>query len=507
MTLLDADVTAVEAAWSASDLGALSRLGPRVGLAIEDQIGRALCHRSFRQVTARALFSTILGAVVEPVGVALHVGALGIGVDVVCIAVRTETHVVVGIRSVRGGPSDAWPSLRPWFKQLSRNHDRCQRWAKVEAPDRLAIPLARLPRIERDTEVSLLAQLAERPEDPSVRMVLADLLLETGDARGDLMRLSGSSDPEDLQQSAELVRRHGARLAGEIAQLASSYTLEGGFVDTVAMTAATFRRHGDRLFRAQPIRKLVIRPFHSKALATFASAPHAALVRELELAATDVRATPIMATLAEADLARLEQLDLEGVVLANADGEHAMAKLRAPRLRSLQVRRGRFELAALAGLAENRAVTASLEDLVISPADGGSATSQAPFSRISLPNLRRLVLEHCRFGLESHVATLIARAPRLEHVRLDGCGELVCKALTACRELRSIAIDRQLTEDTFEAILGLPKLETMKLRYDLRPDHVYADRLLALPTSHPLRGVEFPGRFHDALRRRFPTPI
>jgi uncharacterized protein (TIGR02996 family) len=504
VALRDVDITAVEAAWAASDLAALAVAGERVGLVIDEEVGRALCHRSFRQVSGRELFATILRAVVEPAGIAVHIGALGIGVEVVCLAVRTDARVVVGIRSVRGGPGDAWPSLRPWFKQLSRNHDRCQRWAKIAAPDRLAIPLAPLPSSDRETEAALVAQLAERPDDPTVRMVLADLLLQTDDVRGELMRLAGSSVPEDLQRTAELVRRHGPRLAGEIAELASAYTLAGGFVDTVAMSAATFRTHGDRLFRAQPIRRLILQPFHSKALATFVRAPHTALVRELELATTDLRATPTMAALADADFARLAQLDLEGVVLAGADGEHALAHLRAPRLRSLQIRRGRFELAAFSGLASNRALTSSLETLVLSPTDGGSATSLTPFSTISLPNLRRLVLDNCRFGLEAHVAALIGRAPRLEHAQLDVSGSHVCAALAGCRELRAISIDRRIDADTFDAILRLPKLEAMTLRYDLEPASLYADRLLALPASHPLRGVEFPGRFYDALRRRFP---
>jgi hypothetical protein len=113
-----------------------------------------------------------------------------------------------------------------------------------------------------------------------------------------------------------------------------------------------------------------------------------------------------------------------------------------------------------------------------------------------------------RFGLDAHVAAMIGRAPRLEHVQLDATGPNVCAALAAgCRELRAISIDRRIDADTFDAILRLPKLEAMTLRYDLEPAGMYADRLLALPASHPLRGVVFQGRFYNPLRQRFPGSV
>ncbi|MFO0599383.1 MAG: TIGR02996 domain-containing protein [Myxococcaceae bacterium] len=93
-----------------------------------------------------------------------------------------------------------------------------------------------------DRETSLLAALAERPDDRSLRLVFADWLLEQGDPRGEVITLSMRGEPLSLSEQrkvARLTAQNAEAWLGRLAMVADLHRtrFEGGFVRELVCAA------------------------------------------------------------------------------------------------------------------------------------------------------------------------------------------------------------------------------------------------------------------------------
>lgn len=86
-----------------------------------------------------------------------------------------------------------------------------------------------------DHEASLLAQLAERPAERALRLVLADALLERGDPRGEVIALNerGELSLTEQRKVARITAQYGAEWLGKAAAIAdlNRSRIVGGFLD------------------------------------------------------------------------------------------------------------------------------------------------------------------------------------------------------------------------------------------------------------------------------------
>ena len=429
----ETEIDDVLRAWSAGESAALEATSARAGLVLRLADLQALVAVAGDVLPRRDVIATLFEAMQDP-GIALRVwklGELGRRRDVVgrlgpwlCLAVRHGDRVVAAIRGF-DSPGRAWPELKPWSKVLARNRVRAEAWADAMAGDRVAFRRRAGAAIEpvpaHASEVDLIREIIERPDDDALRGVLADVLAERGDVRGRLMQLEAEiaalppRDPARLQREAlagHLTRQHRRHLAGEVDDHASEFTFARGFVDSVTMTAAAFRDHGARLFRAQPIRKLIPKPLGDAEIAKLATGP-LELVRALQLDNRDIERRVSLAPLAHARFARLQQLELVDMILGDGD---VFATIEAPQLHELAITRGAIGLGVLAGLVSNRALCAALETLTIAasplaPDPADPALLDRALASVELPKLRQLELD-CPLLTEARVARLVARAPQ-----------------------------------------------------------------------------------------------
>jgi len=523
----EADFEAIEEAWQYNDATGLAEAGSRAGLALSLDHVHALDERS-SLFDRKVIVSAIAEALANDAGIATR-GAERGWIKEVLLVVRHGDRLTIGIKPVAKetvSPPGGWPELKPWFKDLAKNRARAERWASRDYEELVHVPLVLTePRATDVDERTLIAQIVENPHDRDARLVLADRLLEREDVRGDLIRFDlelkqlAAGDPRHLElahQIEKLVAEHGQRLAGRAGEVAEQYTLAGGFVDAITISATKFQSYGDELLRSQPIRRVKIAPYNEDAVETLAATPHLARVRSLVLASAGGRyeREVALAPLYGFRFERLEELVMESLLTLGEDGEHWFEKLDAPRLRSLHVDLGRLGSLALHGLARN-ALCDTLEQLAITLRArglgerlGGRADEIADvaFTRLALPNLRVARFEGCWFSSDARYAQLVRKAPKLVVFEAEQLGPHTYEQLVRCRALERTSLDAPIPQPLFDELLALPRLHTLLVtdRIPERERQRFAERLLALPPRHPLRCVQFPGEHGRRLAKRFP---
>jgi uncharacterized protein (TIGR02996 family) len=102
--------------------------------------------------------------------------------------------------------------------------------------DRLVRRLLKPATPGHKSELELLAEIYERPDDDELRKVYGDLLLERGDPRGELIALQYQPE-RDLKREAAILRKHQKVWLGPLAAVADAATFERGFVATFAYAA------------------------------------------------------------------------------------------------------------------------------------------------------------------------------------------------------------------------------------------------------------------------------
>lgn len=146
-----------------------------------------------------------------------------------------------------------------------------------------------------DREAALLLQLAERPDDPALRLVFSDWLQEQGDERGEVIALCarGNLSLTERRRVAKLTALHGARWLGPLASLADLHRTRfvAGFVDELVCAPSRPPELYGALtgdVRFATVRSLVIPPGQAPLkLGPFLGSPVMRRLEKLELSSLD----------------------------------------------------------------------------------------------------------------------------------------------------------------------------------------------------------------------------
>ena len=211
-----------------------------------------------------------------------------------------------------------------------------------ELERQLAVAIAALRKPVRTVE-SLLAEVYARPDDDAPRMVLADVLLERGEPRGEFiaLQLARGRDGEPTERERELLKQHGKRWLGALATV-----LSFGKGYSATTFARGFVAHADFIFKIEKKLPLISRDPGWATVETgwvgatlFEHAPLRAL-REATLDDEDV----------EALQRRAEPLPAVTRVVARREVPIPLLRRVFPALATLEVRRLPADVAGLAAL-------------------------------------------------------------------------------------------------------------------------------------------------------------
>jgi uncharacterized protein (TIGR02996 family) len=184
----------------------------------------------------------------------------------VCLCAVNGERLTVSVASAHGAatPADAWSDLPGWDRFVeSPNAAACRAWAGRAREDRVSLRL--VPAAVPGASVEQLrdAVLAD-PADDAPRLVLADLLAEQGDPRGELIAVQcelarGGSPREAALRAREqaLLSAHGARWVGEGVAGALRVEFRRGFAEVVEVFDAAALPQLEGFFQREPITELV----------------------------------------------------------------------------------------------------------------------------------------------------------------------------------------------------------------------------------------------------------
>jgi uncharacterized protein (TIGR02996 family) len=274
------------------------------------------------------------------------------------IAFRHGEHIHFGVGYGKS-MERAWPILAPWSRDFENNRKQLERWTASKRLVRVA--LCQTAASEHEGGEALLAAILADPNDVEARIVYADWLLARGDVRGEIIALAehvrSEPEPELARRLTRLLDLHSRQLAGEVANEASDWTLERGFVVRVEMRAPAFARAGADIVARNPIETLELRPLDSEALKQLTDVEALRAIRVLRLASwtshspvLDIR--PLSAC---PFLDSLRELDIRDVVLHEESGT-TIASMVAPTLESLRLVNVAGSLQLLQGLLENQGI-------------------------------------------------------------------------------------------------------------------------------------------------------
>lgn len=411
----------------------------------------------------------------------------------VAIAFRHAGQVHFGIRYASNlpmTPGHLWPTLKPWFKSLERNRARLEQWV-ASAEGIISVPLRASPASEACSGEKLLAAVVADPDNVAARLVYADWLLARGDAQGELIQLceqqrSGGDGPSLAAAIEHLHEDYGERIAGEVAHLATDYTLARGFVTRIQISAPNFAKHGERLLDRHPIEELELKPVNAQALARLARVPALARIRTLNLAQLidRQRPMPLNELCSSPHLEALRRLEL-WLWQTDGDPAQAFASLRAPRLESLLLFDVDSAPQILIGLTQNQHV--QLRGLEI----GWRERNDWP-AVLAAPAFDRL--QHLRFAVEGESAGHLfehARLPELVSLEL---GSRFPIARLCCPTLRRLRLAGPIDAHGFAGLLERhPQLRRLNVRtMDLADVEQALETALGLPSDHTLESLALP---------------
>jgi uncharacterized protein (TIGR02996 family) len=359
---------------------------------------------------------------------------------------------------------------------------------------------------------ALLAAVIAEPDEITHRLVYADWLLARGDPQGELIHLcetqraATSVAPELDARIDALQAELRTQIAGDIAKLASRFTIARGFVERMTMQIGSFTKHGTRLLGIHPIRQLVLDPINPRALERLGRADALRGLRGLYLAQIIGRhgPMPLDALCASPYFDSLERLDLHNWAIVG-DPEAAFARLRAPKLSSLTIEQGDCTPELLAGLARNEVVR--LGSLALGDWRKDADWLKAGLAALGSPTFEQL--RSLRLDLDGKVpGTLLAHArlPMLTRLHVYGAPLETIQLPTVRKlSLRSVEVGDALPE----LLARLPELRALWIDGG-RVGVKSLEHLLALPPEHPLIAVELNESSDDSeriarLAQRFPT--
>jgi uncharacterized protein (TIGR02996 family) len=460
------DFEALAKACVDGDLDAFAAASVRLGWTLTEP-ARAGLLRALGQVEAITLAHAIrllTEAAMDRSGVALtqRKRVRGGGKEV-AIAFRDERHIHFAARHATDSsmnPGHLWPELRPWHKSLGRNRRRLQAWAQ-SAAGIVSVPFG-TPRTAGLGGELLAAVLAD-PDDVARRLVYADYLAAQGDAQGELIQLCerrralGHGEDGLDARIAELEREHGERIAGEVARLASAYTLERGFVTRIQIMAARFGKHGERLVECHPIERVELEQLRDQELVRCACTAALRRVRVLSLLEPgDISWRTWMTLWCSPHFTALRRLEMSGWGDYGAM-QMALTELRAPQLQSMSLANVSHPGPVLAGLAHNK--TVRLRDL-------DASWCMTPYVAVRLngrgfEQLERLRLRNPTRHKDEREWFDGASLPALTSLELDGYFPLDSIDCPNLRRLSLVGGGRLEAKSLLAFVERLPKLETL----------------------------------------------
>ncbi|MBK7858046.1 MAG: TIGR02996 domain-containing protein [Archangiaceae bacterium] len=246
-----------------------------IGASHEEEIDRLLSAANGRRTTRVLTRLQVLETVEEAlrVGYALRTGG---SVDdaraqsTLCLAVKTEKGVTVGIGAARGAspePGQLWNLLDRWLPDGSaQSRQRAQSWARRVREKHVELPLdpARSHAPTRADAALLEAVLAE-PDALERRRVYADLLQERGDPRGELIsvQLMLEQLPEDDDRRIALGEREvilRSSLERSWREKFQDHVIHleyrRGFVERATLHATALFHGVEALLETEPVREL-----------------------------------------------------------------------------------------------------------------------------------------------------------------------------------------------------------------------------------------------------------
>jgi uncharacterized protein (TIGR02996 family) len=219
-----------------------------------------------------------------------------------CLAVRTDRGVVLGIGPARANSPEAgqlWPILERWIPDGSaRAVQRARSWARRVREKYVTLPLAddsaettTSPAGHGDAK-DLLQAVLEDPESLDPRQVYADMLLASGDPRGELIQVQLQREvlpPDDERQAAlaerevllrePVERQWRDRLADRVIHL----EFRRGFVERATLHAAAVFDGLTALLESEPVRYLRLVDLSPDDVPRLAMAPWLKRLAGLEL--------------------------------------------------------------------------------------------------------------------------------------------------------------------------------------------------------------------------------
>jgi uncharacterized protein (TIGR02996 family) len=497
----------------------IPRFNEALGIVLDDRLRRALLdHSKFGEVPP-LLVALIDRARNDPDGIAYERVKIG-GRWTHYLVVRHGARITLDfVNSQLSGPASVWPELKSWAKVMAKNRERAEAWAANEVSGRLTIPLGAAPAPAADDDAALVRRVLEAPEDDAPRLVYADWLLERGDARGELIRLScahaaaerGSPEQRELDRQLQpLLLGVGKKITGMLRPRVEEATLRRGFVHTVRMTIPQVEQHGAAVLSEHPVERLIIREprLNDVQLRALAAAPALRLVRHLQLEGQTKQA---LAPLTGARFERLHTLELRDVGHSPADWEKLFGELDAPALATVDLDGFQLSAGIWRGLARNPRLGAlrNVRALGESGLDGKRRSALATgalaelAARRALETLELIVLDQ---GIaDAAIVPFFAKVARARLRALVLSGTPVTDALLAAiarsprlEMLEDLSLNE--TEITADGALALlrtrHRLQHFSAGHDFNgwtPEahEAVARALLALPARHPMKSVGF----------------
>lgn len=316
------------------------------------------------------------------------------------------------------------------------------------------------------TYQELVARIAAEPASNEARLVCADVLCGTDDARVELIHaqvaLSGRLDPARrlslTKRVQALLSEHGRKWRAPFDDAhASDVTFSRGFIEQATLSEEALAKHGEALCAREPLHRLQVEAKDGKALGLAAAQPWFERFRTLKLTGGGVaRAAKALAQAAHAG--RLEKLMLAGADDAAVQALAASTALKG--LRSLSISSAELSDAAVAALAKG---SLSLEALYLSGTGLSDEGAQALARGTALGGLKLLALNRNNLSDEGVQALAASKALlQVERLELSRNEELSEEGVLAFRSAKALPKLRRL--ELLDTYLDRSELEPVRKR-------------------------------------------
>lgn len=203
---------------------------------LEALLAKANQRRTTRLLSLQELELCAGAALASPLGYAWKTGGAAPdarALTTLCLAVVRGERLTLGVAAVHGAgtPASAWAELPDWQAyDDAENVPGLLAWSGRQRDDRVSFAVSPAPRgASRD---ELLAAVLARPSDDAPRLVLADLLTEQGDPRGEFI---GCQIAGEHARATELLAEHGAQWLAPLTPEVARAEFSRGFLARVAL--------------------------------------------------------------------------------------------------------------------------------------------------------------------------------------------------------------------------------------------------------------------------------